>query len=349
MCKIKILIGLAILGLIFYSCGKEQVSLNENVELKSAPYWVENGVLNFSTGEAYEKLNDELSKMSFDEAVQWEKSIGFKSYRTEYYAFLDKLDSITTKDDYSKLLNTNKDIVVEKDGVIEPIIEQTSYQRTINRNGFFIVNGILQKATKSELLIYDDFCGNSQKEMINLTSNSWTRKVELTEGVKLKSTYCGNSENETSETVDGKWCFAEYKVKIASYAGNGSDVLRCYEVNCISYARKHNLFGVTVNYSSIHACSDLEFVISAPKINCNCNCVQYSDTTISYSGGVTSTTMNTKAWFSGLRVGSYITNIVLIEPEFKRVKGTFWTSGTTNPNPPYNHVNAVINCGYGYN
>ncbi len=345
MNKIKTFIGLALLGFVFYACVKEQVVQTESVEFKSTPYWVEDGVLNFNTGKDYEELNDRLSMMSPTEIQRWEDSLGFISFNSEYFAFLNQLDSIKNEEQFYNFIIKNNDIVFLEDSTIIPLIWQSSHQRTVNRNGYVIINNILIKVTSNEMLINDTFCSDSIK--MDKSSN-WTRRVEIEKPLQLKSTYCGSIVNQTGQSVDNKWCFAEYSVYSKGYPLSGTDMKYCYEVNCISYAYKKS-FGITVLYNSLHACTGLECVVEAPVYDCICGCYNYIEQKLEMSAvGPTTTTLKTYAWFNGQRIGEYVLNTILPQPEFKRVKGRFWISGTTNPEPPYNHEDAVVNCGYGY-
>ena len=352
MNKISYLFGLAIVAMFFHSCEKEQILQNENAETKTPQYWVDEGILNFSSGEAYQKLNDRLTDMNMEEIKAWEDSLGFISFRTEYYRFLDEMESIETKDDLNAILSIYKDIVSLENERIEPKIKQTTYQRTTNRNGLFMINGMLHKVSKSALFIYDHPVYNSLDELIDKTNkpDTWNHKEEFKERVILKSTYCGDTENETSVTVNNKWCFAEYVVDLITNYPTGGIIQRWYEVTCTSYAYKKTL-GITALYNSLHACNNLECIVEAPTYNCDCGCYIFNEVTLSLATGydiVTSSTMKTKAWFDGQIIGGITTNTSIPSPVFKRVKGTFWISGTTNPNPPYDHEDAVINCGYGY-
>jgi len=358
MNKISYLFGLAIMALIIHSCEKEQILQNGSLKIENPQYWVDEGILNFSSGEAYQKLNDRLTGMNMEEIQVWEDSLGFVSFRTIYFSVLDELEQAETEEDYNNILNNNSDVIILEDERFEPIIKQASYQNTTNRKGLFIINGIPQKATSTELLIYDNNCYSSILELSEITDkiDTWTRKDKFKGSVLLKSaTYCTSTINQTGASVDDKWCYAEYSVKTTPYTESGGDINRCYEVTCISYAYKKNLFGKPVLYNSLHACFDLECVVEAPysyyDFTCGCTINTTQDATINYSTNgqtVTSSTTKTQPWFNGKRIGDYKLNTPLPDPVFKRVKGNFWISGTTNPNPPYDHEDARIDCGYGY-
>lgn len=239
MKKVQFLLLVVVTTAVFYSCEKEQVSSNKTTVASNEPFYVVDGVLNFKSAEAFFNLNDSLSKLDFSEIRAWEKSIGFTSYRSEYYSVLDKIDTIEAKEEYNQLLEANSDILYEKDGFIEPVIEQTSYQRTANRNGLIVIEGVLQKVTKDELLVFENSCTESLSEMVKATSkaSNSTKIIPLEDELRLKSTYCGAYLNETSEVNNSKYkCKVVATVSKVSLSGVGNDILSCYEVTCTSTA-----------------------------------------------------------------------------------------------------------------
>jgi len=342
MKKVQFLLLVVVTTAVFYSCEKEQVSSNKTTVASNEPFYVVDGVLNFKSAEAFFNLNDSLSKLDFSEIRAWEKSIGFTSYRSEYYSVLDKIDTIEATEEYNQLLEANSDILYEKDGFIEPVIEQTSYQRTANRDGLFVIAGILQKATKKELLVFENSCAESLKEMVKVTSkaSNSTKIIRSEDELRLKSTYCVDYLDVMSEVNNDKYkCRVIATVALCSLAVS-SDMLYWYEVNCKTIARAKDLIGSDYdNYNTIHSHDAIEIVVEAPKTCCCTGGFDFEDETISLGFDETSGTCKTKIWIDGERIGDYVTNTPIPAPEFKRIKGNFWTRGT------YPKV-APLNCGY---
>lgn len=281
--------------------------------------------------------------MDLSEIKVWEKSIGFTSYRSEYFSVLDKIDTIEATVGYNQLLEANSDILYEKNGFIEPVIRQTSYQRTANRYGLIVIEGVLQKVTKDELLVFENSCTESLSEMVNATSkaSNSTKIIPLEDELRLKSTYCGAYLDETSEVNNSKYkCKVVATVSKVSLSGAGNDILWCYEVTCTSTAWAKDLIGSDFDkYNTIHSHDAIEIVVEAPKTCCCTGGFDFEEITLSVDAEETNSECKTKIWIDGERIGDYVTNTEIPDPEFKRIKGNFWTRGS------YPKV-APLNCGY---
>jgi hypothetical protein len=340
---------------LFFSCNKEQV--DEKISLSSAleplvdespNYIVKDGILCFNSAEDFIKLNDKLSTMNLDEISEWEKSIGFTSFRTEYFAITERMDTVSDLNESKQILYENRDIIYEKDGILYPVIEQTSYQRTANRNGIFVINDVVSKVTNEELLVFEGFCAESllKVDSKNLDLSKCTKRIALEDEIKYKSTYCDSYIDKWSDAnTDGtrhKKCEIIAKVRKVVLS-SGDDTFYKYEITCTSVSWAKDLIGNDYDqYKSVHYMQPLEIVVEAPKTCCSTGgfSIQEVTYTMPYSD-TGSTESNKKIWIDGKRIGDYAINQNIPDPEFKRIKGIFWTRGSADKK-------VQLNCGYAY-
>lgn len=339
---------------LFFSCNKEQV--DEKISLSSAleplvdespNYIVKDGILCFNSAEDFIKLNDKLSTMDIEEIADWEKSIGFTSFQTEYFAAMERIDTISNLDEYIQVLNENFDLLYEKDSILYPVIEQTSYQRTANRNGIFVINDVVSKVTNEELLIFEDLCAESllKVDSKNLDLSKCTKRIALEDEIKYKSIYCDSYIDKWSDAnTDGtrhKKCEVIAKVRKV-VVPSGNDLLYKYEITCTSVSWAKDLIGNDYDqYASHHIMAPLEIVVEAPIVCCSTGGYSFQEVTITRPFAETTSASKKMIWLNGVRIGDYVVNQSIPDPEFKRIKGYFSTWGSADKK-------VQLNCGYAY-
>jgi len=352
MKNLSFFISSVLIASLFFSCNKEQVdekiSLNvlEPLVDENSNYIVKNGILCFNSAEDFIKLNDKLSTMDIEEIADWEKSIGFTSFRTEYFAALERIDTISNLDEYKQVLNENFDLLYEKDSVLYPVVRQTSYQRTANRNGIFVINDVVSKVTNKELLIFEDLCAESllNADSKNIDLSMCTKRIALEEEIKYKSTYCDDYIDKWSaanrDDMRYKKCEVIAKVEKTKLYNSPSDYLFCYEITCTSISWAKDLIGKDYDqYASHHLMEPLEIVVEAPIVCCSTGGYSFQEVTLTRPFAETTSASKKKIWLNGVRIGDYVVNQSIPDPEFKRIKGYFSTWGSTDKK-------VQLNCGY---
>lgn len=355
MKNLSFFIASALIVSLFFSCNKEQV--DEKISLSSAleplvdespNYIVKDGILCFNSAEDFIKLNDKLSTMDIEEIADWEKSIGFTSFRTEYFAIMERMDTVSDLNEFKQILYENRDIIYEKDSILYPVIEQTSYQRTANRNGIFVINDVVSKVTNEELLVFEDFCAESllKVDSKNLDLSKCSKRIALEDEIKYKSTYCDSYIDQWSDAnKDGiryKKCEVIAKVKRTQIPNPPYEILFCYEITCTSISWAKDLIGNDYDqYASHHIMGPLEIVVEAPIECCSTGGYSFQEVTITRPFAETTSASKKKIWLDGLRIGDYVVNQSIPDPEFKRIKGCFSTWGSADKK-------VQLNCGYAY-
>jgi hypothetical protein len=142
MKKLFFFISFAIL--FFNSCQKETVfemSANkESNNIQTIEVKVVNGVLTFTDGNAFSKMSEVLSNMNETELFEWEKSIGFKSYKRAFTEFNDKLNEAKTEEEFNRILDENKSLYKMNGDMIESLIPVEFYATLVNVERMYMIN-----------------------------------------------------------------------------------------------------------------------------------------------------------------------------------------------------------------
>ncbi|MFA9390085.1 MAG: hypothetical protein ACERKD_09775 [Prolixibacteraceae bacterium] len=121
---------------------------------------LENGYLSFKDDEAFNRVTNEVAKMSDQEYKAWTKSLGFVSMIDYYEPIFKKLGDIDTKEDVEAFVNKYKNqIKVEKDeaGIYSfdyPVIASL-WLRVYNQDAVFKVGDILHSYKDEYIAILD--------------------------------------------------------------------------------------------------------------------------------------------------------------------------------------------------
>lgn len=148
-------IGTCLLSCALFSCS-ENATLDEvgNVgvdpqtkSVTDVPYFVQaDGSLNFRSTNDYFAVTDSLIKLSDEELNNWEKAIGFVSYRSYVDELIGEVEDAFNDENYDKaksLLNDySKYIYLDKDSLVKPLISSKNYQIITNKNGVFYLGDV---------------------------------------------------------------------------------------------------------------------------------------------------------------------------------------------------------------
>lgn len=342
---------LVIIVALFFGCQNEIVEKNEEENV-----WVENGILNFKTGDDFFSFSEKLSAMSRDESIEWENKLGFFSLRSEIEKVSSQIDSCKTVEDFHVVLENNSDILKLEDNTVVPVINSIFYPKIVNREGYYIVNGVLHRVTE------DGIYTSTEQSFDDIEYSSRGRIKEDTESVRfmphktsmLKSGNCGSIQNEESVWNNGKQCFVKVFVERKYCLSDCCTHEWNYAVSCYTEARKKFL-GATILYKSGHFCHSVELVMDAP-VNSD-----HSASTSTFSWGTLTETlseidytdepyeMKVRYWWDAKGIGDVVKqwdpngtpSPLIPDPVITRVKAEFHTNGSY----PYT---AKIDCGYGY-
>lgn len=151
--KVKLFLSIILTSLIMVSCQNDllsEVQTDVDLQTKSLDSKVgarcfvnDEGALVFETLEDYNILIDSISKLSETEFLEWEKEIGFESYRTYTNRLMDELDN-STEFQMTKKLDANYQnyLLVKEEGLLLPKIPSQIYASICNREGYFYVGEI---------------------------------------------------------------------------------------------------------------------------------------------------------------------------------------------------------------
>lgn len=312
---------------------------------------VKDGILCFNSSKDLYEITESLSAMNHDEKVAWEKSLGFVSLEREIEFVNEEISSIESEDEYRKIASDNSDILKLDDGVLEPIISSIFYSMIVNRNGFFIVNGILHKVTEKGVYT-DDNCSFEEIDLVakGLTTNENVGFVSKNE-LHLKSGECGADDDEESNWHDSRKCNAKILVERPYCKDDCCTHSWWYTVTAYSTSVASTL-GVHYQYESFHNCTGLEVRITVPIVssyNGQISTFSYSEIVVNDDIDNPTSDEKTHYWWKSKAIGDRVQiwnsttkpTPPIPNPAMTQVKGTFWTRGS------YPEM-AVIDCGYGY-
>lgn len=188
MNKLIVSIGACLLSCALFSCGENSVleevdNSGDALQTKSSvdvPYYVqEDGSLCFRSTEDYFAVTDSLIKLTDQELNNWEKTIGFVSYRSYVDKFVNEVEEAYNDEDFNKfnqLLNEHAEyIYLDTDSLVKPIIKSKTYQCITNQDGVFYLGDI--KNVVGETSVYAVGKGRSMSPKISYVITGNTRDV----------------------------------------------------------------------------------------------------------------------------------------------------------------------------
>src|SRR5690625_2434517 len=128
------------------------------------------GTLHFKDYSILNEFYENFSKMSEDEIIEWEKSIGFQSFRSAMNRSANEFDMVVTPEEFESWKNKYKDILYMDGNEVRSRIPVFSYEIIANREGKYYVGEALHKVTDNKLIIVPD--GDESKLQTALTMDN---------------------------------------------------------------------------------------------------------------------------------------------------------------------------------
>lgn len=262
----KSVIATAIILITLFSCNKNRIAESEESKIK-----VENGILVFDNYETFSATLKTLNGLNDIEKSKWEKEKGFVSFRTIFGEVNEKLQSVSAKEEFDRLVVKAKDIfVVENDELIpcvnnffSPIVNQEGIVR-INKDyyRFFkdfetvVLNGSVEEVKNA-----------SETRIENSDAGIYSRKInrEITSGNPNRFT-CTPGVLSECMSSNGSNRRGYHKLEFSYYFGIERDPVTLLpifnvEENSILLhfsAQKKVLFG-WAEYATGYLCKTLEY------------------------------------------------------------------------------------------
>lgn len=156
---------ICLLAIGFWGCNKEIVTTSNISASENSDFEVRKGILHFYSWDKLHKMNTELAKKPWNEAVIWEKSIGFESFRTQYTKlefaeeqiianFTPSVTFIKHSDIYDNYLKRN--IISENDGSYDYKTAKSLYDAIVNTDGIFAVGDSVYQVISSGYKVVKD-------------------------------------------------------------------------------------------------------------------------------------------------------------------------------------------------
>lgn len=337
------LLSFVLVGFIT-SCNKTEEVLPLISTVSNADIEVVDGALNFKTAKAFFETSEKLGAMTKKERDDWEKSIGFKSLRTELNVVMNNIANTEDESAINQIVSSNSDIVLIQNEDILPIIESQAYAAISNRLGVFYVEGTIHMVDGGRIASSED--GDVASVTNALTGNlkSSEAGVDVVDYIDssslstLKSGGCGTEMTAYTEANKRK---CDFKMKTYKYYCAGCCGTYYYQVKCeskiINYVKS---WGKWKTYNTSCEMKERGYTISVPVVtgfNGISSVFYYANVTHTFSYDHSSYDCATMTRWS--YVGDQVQNSSINTPSFSRVKGQATNRGITDGSW------AVINCG----
>lgn len=148
----------AIILLVIISCEQDssnltevnQTTIDENV---LTHVQVKDGILHFDDAKYVSLVASEIQKMSYDEKLNWEQQVGFKSMFSCIDDAMALLENCSSVEDYNDILDSYNDILRLNGEDIEQVVPLDFYTSIINRDGVCYVGSAVYKITSNQKII----------------------------------------------------------------------------------------------------------------------------------------------------------------------------------------------------
>jgi hypothetical protein len=326
--------------LIAFSC-KEEIEKNfpqaslKNYDVLGSSLEVKDGTLHF--GSNFFEVTEILTKMTEEELDQWEKQVGFKSFRSfikeiyERTSEMDNFNEMWLVENYPNVFrNVNESVF--------PIIESPIDRIICNQFGEYYTAGVYNRVLRDRLISVVNPCKEKiEKALLIEKSNGYEgiysfphRSVES----DLKNTCIDfyhvirrNSDREVNMQMK-----VEVKTSVVQNFPFDYKVQRYY-VFWQVWGRKKNFWGNWVQYDTDLYVEDAKFSLYAPfkstyqpdpnNDSYTMNWFDSTPVTVSYSNIWSCS----RHYYPGHEIKTMALGPELPEPRFQRVNGYAWTRG----------------------
>ena len=195
MNKLIMFIGTCLFSCALFSCGENSVleevdNSGDAPQTKSSvdvPCYVQgDGSLCFRSTKDYFAVTDSLIKLTDQELNNWEKTMGFVSYRSYVNKFVNEVEEAYNDEDFDKfdqLLNKYAEyIYLDTDSLVKPFIKSKTYQCITNKDGVFYLGDV--KNVVDETSVYSIGKERSMSPRISYVMTGNAREVTDVIGYK---------------------------------------------------------------------------------------------------------------------------------------------------------------------
>lgn len=162
--NVKLVLTLCASAFLLASCQNEEGIIDEQVNYSSVQtrtnvgedYYVENGVIHFTSLDAFFNVAEEVANLSDSEFNEWEKNNNFRSYRTIANELIAEAEEIEDEKERNNFISQNANYIKEENGNILPVINANFYRSISNANGIFYICSTKNEVTDSEVIAYDE-------------------------------------------------------------------------------------------------------------------------------------------------------------------------------------------------
>lgn len=186
MKRTNLLLTVCASAFLLASCQSEDVvpgvndtSAMQTRAITGEDYVVENGVLHFTSLDAFFKVTEEIANMPDSLYQIWEKEHNFVSYRTITDRLIGEAEAIEDENEQDAFIAKHANFIKKEDDLILPVMNANLYRSITNSEGVFYINGAKNVVTDSEVIAY-----NSNNQSIN--RSSYTITPRATNGIEYE-------------------------------------------------------------------------------------------------------------------------------------------------------------------
>jgi hypothetical protein len=350
----RLLLLLTCFIFVFQACEKDEVlkpneTISDKIEFK-----VSDGILSFDSGADFFALGEKLTALSQEELVRWENENGFISLQTEVETAFEMLERCETVEEFDEVMSKNADIIKDEDDYIMPVIRSGFHSVIANRQGYYIVEGILYKVTsegvylssiKSPEIIERAIVAGLRED--NQDVNFFPSLQSRVENGMLKSGSTGSVLigdgawliwGQSFWNADNKACKAEVWINEVRVKEGSSKWSFNYYARFYQYSQKKRFNKAVLERSPQHH-EGLTVIFRVPDYLDSGYRIIYKNKTYNIGARVSSVELQTARWWDGtskplgseiIMTQAQIDQIGTPKPYISYAKGDkFWTDNTT--------------------
>lgn len=115
--------------------------------------------------------------MSEEEIIEWEKYIGFQSFRSAMNSSANEFEKVVTPEEFESWKSKYSDILYMDENEVRSRIPVFSYEIIANREGKYYVGKALHKVTDNKLIIILDVDENKLQTALTMDNSSINKDI----------------------------------------------------------------------------------------------------------------------------------------------------------------------------
>lgn len=216
-------------------------------------YTVINGVLHFRNFNAFSETQERFQTLSELEKRRIFSEIGFSSYSNEFALVSERINNVTSKEEYDKILSNNQDIIeIGADGSLRSKVERSFVHDFTNRKGLVYIGKVLYQFNKE----YQKIAFDGEASGFNSDVESEQLLVIKRKVVSIRNARnCLNFYKAVEQNGDRR-ATASTSVTpvsfITGYQGSNPIYRVQWALRLQGYPEKKNFFGNWVSYNTVN-------------------------------------------------------------------------------------------------